>query len=79
MFAGRRIDTVGSQHKPFHGFTAYNVRVDNFVYVGLGHTSVPDGLGVDHDSRPVLALIKTPRLVSPDPSLESALRQLLLE
>ena len=79
VFAGRRIDAVGSQHQSFHGFAAHDVRVDDFVNVRFGHASVPDGLRVDHDIRSVLALIKTAGLVGPDPSLKSAFRQLLLE
>jgi hypothetical protein len=79
MFAGRRIDTVGSQQKPFNGLAAHNMGVDNFVNVRLGHASVPDALRIDHDIRPMLTLIETAGLVGPNPPLKSSLRQLQLE
>lgn len=79
MFASRSIQARGSQHQPLHRLAAHNVRVNNFVNVRLSYAPIPDGLGVDHEIRSVLALIKATTLISPDFPLQPSLRQLQFE
>jgi len=79
MFATRRIQARRHEHQSLYRFAAHNVRVDDFVNVRLGHASIPNGLRVDNYSRPVLALIKAPRLIGPDSPLEAALRQFFFD
>jgi len=60
-------------------FAADDVRLDDFFDVGLGDVSIPDGFGIDHKIRAVLALVETAGLVGPYFPLKAAFGQFLLE
>ena len=56
-----------------------NVAVNDFVHVCRCDATIPDRVRIDHDIRPVLALIEAARVIGSYSSLQSALGQLLLE
>src|SRR5579863_6884446 len=79
VFAGFGVEAGVGDAETFDRAAAQDVRFDDLVYVGFGDVAVPDGVGVNDDVGPVLALIEASRLVGADPALQTALGQLLLE
>lgn len=79
MFTRRCIQAAFGQPQAFYWLAADYVGVDDFFDVGLGYVSVPDGLGIDHEVRAVLALIQTSRLIGTDFAFEAALGEFLFE
>jgi hypothetical protein len=79
VFAGSRVQAPVSQLQALYWFAADYVGLDDFVDVGLGNVSVPDGVRIDHQIRAVLALIETARLVGPHFAFKAAFRKFLLE
>jgi hypothetical protein len=55
------------------------VGVDDFIHVGGGNVPVPDSVGIDHEIRPMFALIQAPGLVGSHTALQSPLFELLFE
>ena len=79
MLAGFRVQAGVGKTESLDRLPVNDVRFDDLVDIGVGDVSIPDGLGVDHNRRPVLALIEAAGLVRADSSLQSALGELLLE
>jgi hypothetical protein len=79
MFTSRRIQAFFRKHQAHDRFPANDVGFDNFVDVSLGYVSVPNGVGIDHEIRSVLALVETARLIGAHFTLEAAFGQLLFE
>lgn len=79
VHAGLSVQAGVGQHETFNRFAAEDVRVDDFVNIGLGDMSVPNGIGVDDEVGAVLALIETSGLVSAHFAFEATLRQFLFE
>jgi hypothetical protein len=67
------------QSKALNRLATDNVAVNDFVHVCRCDAAIPDRVRIDHDIRPVLALIEAARLIGSYSSLQSALGQLLLE
>jgi hypothetical protein len=56
-----------------------NVGVHDFIHVSQSDSAVPDRFGIDHEIRPMLALVQASRLVGTHSALQTALGQFLLE
>jgi hypothetical protein len=67
------------ESQAFHRTAMDEVLAHDFIHVFDSHKPIPDGLGIDHDGRPMLALIKTTSLVGADQMLESSLLYGVLE
>jgi len=79
VFAGFCVQTLVGEAKAFYGVAAYDVRLDDLVYVRLGDVAVPDGFGIYDYVRTVLALIEATGLVGADAAFQSAGGQLLFK
>ena len=79
MFARGGIQAAIGHHQALNWLAADDVRVNDFIDVGLSDESVPYGFGIDHEIRAVFALIETARLVGAHFAFETAFRQFLLE
>lgn len=79
VFAGRSVQAGVGQAKAFYRPAAKDVRLDDFLDVGFGDVSVPDGVGVDDDVGAVLALVEASRLIGADFAFQAALGQSLFE
>ena len=79
MLARSRIQATVGKPQPLDRFPANNVRFDDLVNVGFGDIAVPDGFWINHNIRPVLALIEAARLVGPYSAFEPAFGQFLFE
>jgi len=64
--AGAVVQALIGNAEPLHGVASDKVLADNLVGVGRGHVAVPDSLGIDHDHRSMLALVKASGLVDAD-------------
>lgn len=67
------------QAQPLHRTTADDMRLHNLVDVRFGNVPVPDCFGVDHDIRPVFALVEAAGLVGSHFALQSVLGKLLFK
>jgi hypothetical protein len=79
MFAGCRVQARVGEAKPLDRFAAQDVRVYDLVYIGLCDVSVPNCFGINHDVRPVLALVEATGLIGAYSALQPAFGKLLLE
>ena len=79
MFARGSIQAAIGHHQALNWLAADDVRLDDFIDVGLGDVCIPYGIGIDHEIRAVFALIETARLVGAHFAFEAAFRQFLLE
>src|SRR5579871_4220149 len=79
VLARRSVQTLVGEAQTLDRLAADDVRLDDFVDIGLGDMAVPDGVGIDHDVGPVLTLIEAAGLVGAHATFESTLGQLLLE
>jgi hypothetical protein len=68
-----------SQSEALNWLATDNVAVNDFVHICRCDATIPDRVRVDHNIRPVFALIEAARLIRPYSSLQSALDQLPLE
>ena len=69
MLARSSVEAGLRQAKTLDRFPADDMRLDNFIHVGFRDISVPDGLRIDHNVRPMLALIEASGLVGTDSAL----------
>ena len=67
MFTRRRVQAGIGQQQALDRFAAEDVGLNDLIDVSFRDVSVPDGFGIDHEIRAVLALIETARLVSAMP------------
>jgi len=79
MFAARRVQALVRHPQALDWLAADDMRLDDFINIGLGNESVPHRFRIDHKIRAVFALIETARLIRSHFALESALRQLLFK
>jgi len=75
--AGRGIQALVSDHQTRHWFSAQ--RIQDFIDIRWRDVAVPDRLGIDHNVRPVLALIEASGLIRANFSLQSSNRYALFE
>ncbi len=75
----RRVDAIFGQHQALHGFSVHNVGLDNFFHIIELHMPIPDRIGIDHNRRPVFALIETSGHVGANTLFESPQCEFLLE
>jgi hypothetical protein len=73
------IDAAVGQAKVLNRTIALDVRRNDLEYVGNLYVSVPDGIGIHHHRRTVLALIEAAGLVGANAVFQSTKRQLGLE
>lgn len=59
-------------HQSFNRLSLHDVRVDDFVHIGERDPAVPDGIGIHHQVRTMLALVKAAGLIGPHFSFQSA-------
>jgi hypothetical protein len=79
MFAELGIEARFGQPKPLDRSAFDNVRLHDLLHISFGDVAIPDRVGVNHDVRPMLALIKATGLVRPHTSFQPAFGKLLLE
>lgn len=79
MRASWSVNASFGQHQAFDGFSANDVRFDDFFHVGGGHVPVPDRVRINDDIRPVLALIEAARLIRAHASIQAPLFEFLLK
>ena len=79
MFARGSIQAAIGHHQALNWLAADDVRVNDFIDIGLGDEAVPYGFGIDHEVRAVFALIEAARLVGTHFAFEAPFRQFLLE
>ena len=66
MRATRRIEAPISQHQPFYRAPMHQMLSHNLIHICRRHMPIPDGFGIDHHRRPMLALIQASGLVCAD-------------
>ena len=74
-----RIETCAGKSKALHGSAMNQVLGDDFVDVFQVNETIPDGLGIDHNDRAMLALVKTAGLIGADLVLEAGVLDRVLE
>jgi hypothetical protein len=67
------------EHQALHPLSANDVGLHDFFHIPWPHVSVPHRLGINHDVRPMLALVKASRLVGANSPLQAQDGKLLLE
>src|SRR5581483_3775407 len=77
--AGRCVDAGIGKHQPGNWAATHDVLFDDLIHVSRSDTTVPDGLGIDDDVGPVLALVKAACLVGTNAPAQTALGQLALK
>ena len=78
MGAGAGVQAILGEAKPLNRPSGNQVLGDNLLGIRSPHIAVPDGLRVDHDHRPVLALVQAARLVDANlPGQPGSLGELL--
>ena len=68
-----RINAGIGQNQPFDRLSAQNVGFDDFIYVGDCDSAIPDRIRINHDIRPVLALVQAAGFIGPHPVLQPTL------
>ncbi len=79
MFTRGSVEAFIGQYEALHRFATNNVGLDDFIDIGFLYVSIPDGLRINDEIRPMLALIETSSLVGSHFAFEPAFRQFLLE
>jgi hypothetical protein len=73
------IEAGVGQHKPLNRTAMKEMLVDDLLHIFYVDEAVPDGVWIDHDDRPVLALVEAAKLVCPDFSLQAGFLDGVLE
>ncbi len=73
------IEAGSGEAQPLHGAAMDEVLGDDFFYIFQMNEAVPDGLGIDHHGRAVLALVEAAGLVGTDEMLEASVFDGVLE
>jgi len=73
------IDTGIRQPQPLYRGSPYDVLLNDLLNVAWMNLAIPDGFGIDHHHRAVLALVQAGGLIGADLVLESSLFQGILE
>ncbi len=79
MLARLRIQAGVDEHQAPDRLASDDMRLNDFVDVGLRDMSIPNCVGIDDEVRAMFALIETARLVGAYFALEAAFRQFLFE
>jgi hypothetical protein len=79
VLARFRIQAGVRQPKALDRFAADDVGFNDFIDIGFGDKSVPDGIGINHQIRAVLTLVETASLIGTHFAFKAAFRQFLLE
>jgi hypothetical protein len=67
------------QPQALHRTAVQQMLLNDFSHVPGMHKAVPDGVGIDHHDRSVLALVETAQLIRPDLSLQPGVLDGVLE
>jgi hypothetical protein len=67
------------QNEPLDGPASYDMRRDDFVEIVFTNVTVPDFIGIDDHSRPVLALVQASGFVRSNCSMDAVFGQSLLQ
>jgi hypothetical protein len=79
VLARIRIEAGLSKPQAIEGLSGDDMRVYDFLNVGFRHMSVPHRFGIDHDSRPVFALVEASSLIGAHTAFQPALGKFLFE
>lgn len=79
MFATGCVEAAISSDEALYRLATENMRIDYFIHIFCSNTPVPNCVRVDHDVRPMFALVKAAGFVGADPVLETACHQFLFE
>src|SRR5690348_7551410 len=79
MFTGIRIQALIADQQAHYRFAADDVRLHNFVDIGRLHVSIPHRLRINHQVRPMLALVQASGLIGAHPPFKPEFSKLLLE
>jgi hypothetical protein len=67
----RTIGRMAGHQKPFDDFTLENVAFHQFGHIGFRADPIPGALGINHDARPIFAMIQTAGLIRSNRSFDS--------
>ena len=62
---------MAGHQKPFDDFTLENVAFHQFGHIGFRADPIPGALGINHDARPIFAMIQTAGLIRSNRSFDS--------
>ncbi len=79
MFAVVGVQTGVGEAQPLDRYAVEDVRLYDLFHIGLGDVPIPDCVGIDHDIRPVLALVEASSLIGAYFAFQSMLGEFLLE
>jgi hypothetical protein len=79
MLAACGIQALFGQAQALDRSSAYDVRLNDLFDVRFTNPAIPDGIGIDHHVRPVLALVEASGLIGSDASVQAMGSQFLLE
>jgi hypothetical protein len=79
VLTARRVEAVIGRNQALDGLATENVGIDDFIYVGRSHTSIPDRVGIDDNIWAMLTLVEASGFVGAHSMLQSALRKFLLK
>ena len=79
MLTGFGIETRFRKPESLDRTSSKDVRLDDLINIGFGDMSIPDGIRIHNNIRPMLALIEAAGLVGADSASEASHRQLLFE
>lgn len=79
MLAACGVQALFGQAQALNRPSAYDVRGNDLLHVRFANVAIPDGIGIDHYVRPVLALVEASGLIRTDAAVQATGSQLLLE
>jgi hypothetical protein len=79
VLAACAVQALVFQHQALNRTPADNVGVHDFIHVRQRDSAIPDGLGIDHEIRPVFALVQAAGLVGAHSTLQTALSEFQLK
>ena len=79
MRAALRVQAGSGEAQALDRAAMQKVFSDDFIHIFELHKAVPDGLGINHDDRAVLALVEAAGLVGADEMLEARIFDGVLE
>lgn len=79
MRTGGRVQAALWNQQSRHWLPAHNVRLDDFIHVSRGDSSIPDAFGINHQIGAVLALVKAACLVGANCGFQPPLGELFFE
>jgi hypothetical protein len=77
--AALSIQAAVGEQKPLHRPAMNKMLFDDLRDILSMHKAIPDRVRIDHNHRPVLALVKTPQFVRPHFALQTGVLERILE